>query len=95
LFFFFFNKNKVYKKTKREFRGNKYTNQSGACTKSNSTGDVPSPSLISSNGFVEEVDHSIGGYNYNILINFSILKKLVQNICSCPDCDGGLIFTVF
>ena len=89
------NKNKKRKKIKRNFHGNRYTNQSNitANVTGQSTENVSTSSVSSSKIFVEEVDHSASTDNYNIVINFSILKKIVQNICSCPDCDSGIIFT--
>lgn len=95
------NKNKGYRKRKRDFRGNRYhkKQEADSSTPPNNNNvnvlennSVPQ-TVSSSKVFVQETDDSIDSDNYNILINFSILNKLIENVSSCPECDSGLIFT--
>ena len=55
---------------------------------------TPSIASVSSRKVtVHEVDESTDVENFNIIINFSILKNMMNEIASCPECDSGIIIS--
>ena len=91
--------NKKYKakKRKRVFCGNKHTGTLNAPANvgpMKNTHATPSIASVSSRKVtVREVDESTDVENFNIIINFSILKNMMNEIASCPECDSGIIIS--
>ena len=82
------NKKRISLKRKRTFRGNQWNK-----TPTLEDDNVKHVSVSASKVFLEKVDNNSNAENYNIIINFSILRKVIDSICSCPECNSCIAVT--
>ena len=82
------NKKRISLKRKRTFRDNQW-NKTPTLEDENVKHVLVRASKVS----LEKVDNKSNAENYNIIINFSILRKVIDSICSCPECNSCIVVT--